>query len=639
MSGQWLSRPKGRQAQLPGLPAVPRAVDAEVGNWMRKVAERLEVREGQRGDPKERAVTVREFERANVASHYLSMEKKPGPGEIGLELGGGLTATIHIEKFIDAIRGLPLFKDLLKSLDDPSRFDHLPGQIRQIVLQDIAEEARKRGADIRRVELVQRERFSQLAAVVQELTAAVGDSAAGLRELSYAYADGNSAMAGKITQLQASLGRFYLDGTPGRVALEQEMRVQADRITGLRGQYTLKVQAGKAIAGFGLAASDNGTGGLSSAFIVAAEKFAIVNPATYTGGLTTTPAQAHIPFGVDSHGIYLNHNVYIRGNVRIDTGGKRLIDGLRGSVDVYRNGVWSDAAASAAVWQALGKTGSPSNSNHLVIGDTVTFTHGSTVTTKAWMGSSWRNPGMVLNGNLLVNGSVAASKIDTRGLTIKDNAGRVILDAGSVNFNLINHIAGLTADKVTGLGAMARKHYASIGETVRFSDGTVMGEQDFVSRLRNKITAGNINTFMEGAAITNAYIGYAAVDTLKIAGNAVTVPIHKRSDLVMGGSGFGNWMDYTSAHIHLDQPGAVLIMVVAHIGTDGHGWRVAGSRLLVNGQIVSERAIDTGYYLGVHYWRHYMPSPGTVEVKVQFMGGDPGIRIAPCDIVLLGVKR
>lgn len=636
MSGQWLSRPKGRAAQLPGLPAVPRAVDAEVGNWMRKVAERLEVREGQRGDPKERAVTVREFERANVASHYLSMEKKPGPGEIGLELGGGLTATINIEKFIDAIRGLQLFKDLLKSLDDPSRFDHLPQQIRQIVLQDIAVEARKRGADIRRVELVQRERFAQLAAVVTELTAAVGDSAAGLRELSYAYADGNSAMAGQITQLQASLGRFYLDGTPGRASLEQEMLTQADRITGLRSQYTLKVQAGKAIAGFGLAATDNGTGGLSSAFIVAAEKFAIVNPATYTGGLTTTPAQAHIPFGVDSHGIYLNHNVYIRGNVRIDTGGKRLIDGLRGSVDVYRGGAWSDAAASAAVWQELGKLGSPPNSNHLVIGDTVTFSHGSTVTTRAWMGSSWRNPGMVLNGDLLVNGSVAAHKIDGRGLTIRDAQGRPILDAGLIDFNYIGVVEGLKPQHMTGLGNLATRDHVNIGETVRFSDGTVMGEQDFVSRLR-KITVGNIGVFVANEAIGTAYIGVASVDTLRIRGQAVTVPVADYRAGTVEGNGLGNWFTVAEVVIHMDVAGAVLIQTSGQVHY-GQGWRTAGSRLLINGAEVSVHGIDQAYTVAAHSYLKRVTWPETVTATLQF-SGEQGCRIRHSTVVAMGVKR
>ena len=61
-------------------------------------------------------------------------------------------------------------------------------------------------------------------------------------------------------------------------------------------------------------------------------------------------------------------------------------------------------------------------------------------------------------------------------------------------------------------------------EDVHFPDGTVMNSVDFVNRL-SRIGSSNISTFMDGAAITNAYIGNAEVSTLKIQGNAVTIPV------------------------------------------------------------------------------------------------------------------
>ena len=48
------------KARLPALPAV-NAQDPSLRNWISAVAERLEVREGSRGNPYERAVTVREM--------------------------------------------------------------------------------------------------------------------------------------------------------------------------------------------------------------------------------------------------------------------------------------------------------------------------------------------------------------------------------------------------------------------------------------------------------------------------------------------------------------------------------------------------------------------------------------------------
>lgn len=97
--------------------------------------------------------------------------------------------------------------------------------------------------------------------------------------------------------------------------------------------------------------------------------------------------------------------------------------GVRGSVTRYVSGQtsWNDTTANNAL---------PSLPQ--VIGDTVTFTNGSTYSeTKYWGGSSWLAPGVILDGNLLVSGSVSAAKIDSRGLDIKNAAGEVILSSGT----------------------------------------------------------------------------------------------------------------------------------------------------------------------------------------------------------------
>jgi hypothetical protein len=534
-------------AQLPGVPR-PTAGDPALQSWMNKVQEHLEVRAGARGNDAERVVTQRELQA--VASGVQQLTTPPEtlmPGQAQLSLGGGLTATVAIEQFTNLIKNTQLYRDLIKRLDDPSRFDNLPEAVRQSLLTSVADEARKLGAQVTRVEQITQDRFTSLAMQINTVTASVDANAAGVRQLEFASAEQDRAQAGKITQLEASLGNFYQDGTPGRVLLEEQMTVTADRIEGLSGQYTLKIQAGGSLAGFGLAATEV-DGVPDSAFIIAANKFAIVDPLTWTTGLTNTPDDAHIPFGVDGNGIYMNSNVYVRGLMRVDTAGKTLIDGLRGSLDLNAGtGAWSDTAARQAVWTALGKSGSPSNNNHLVIGDMVTMGTGASTVTKQWMGSSWDVPGVVINGSLLVNGSVAAVKIDTNGLVIRDAAGNPILGAGvSLPVSYILGLGGLATQntvsntqvtglgdlatqntvsntQVTGLGTMSTQNYASIGSTVRFPDGTVMGTTDFVSRLQ-KIDGSNIGVFMATAAIGTAYIGNAAVGTLQIGGNAVIVP-------------------------------------------------------------------------------------------------------------------
>lgn len=496
-------------AKLPAIPAI--APDgSNAAAVMNAMKERLEVREGSRGNPHERAVTVREF--AAMAKVVEKMEPVVAAVDAILGGGGAGSASKAIDAFTKSIKELPLYKDLMKRLDDPSRFDKLPAEIREVVLRSIAEEAAKRGAEITRVEKVLQDARRSLSFEIKTVTAAVQQAQAGIREVTFTTAEANFAQAGKITQLEASLGNYYQDGTPGRALLEQEMTVTADRVAGLSSQYTLKVQAGKAIAGIGLAATENTDGNATSALIISADKFAIVNPSTYTAGLTNTPDPAHIPFGVDTQGIYMNSNVYVKGSMRVDTGGKTLIDGLRGSVDVNGGtGSWSDTTARNAVWTYLGKAGTPTNNNHLVIGDTVAI--GSTV--RQWNGSAWAAPGVVINGDMLVNGSVSATKINTNGLDIRDAWGNVIFSAG-VNLDM---------SRVAGLGTLASKNTAEITNSASTSMVTVNGVKlkttDFVHAL-SKINNSNISTFMENAAIGNAYIGNAAVDTLKIAGGSVT---------------------------------------------------------------------------------------------------------------------
>ena len=635
-------RDTGR-ARLPALPPV-NAQDTSLRNWMSAVAERLEVREGSRGNPFERAVTLRELENATaglvqITDAMRGDTQKPG----AIPLGNGLSASINIDRFVQSIQDSRLYRDLMKRLDDPTRFDHLASEIRNVLLRSIADEAAARGADIARTETKIQDANRSLAMAVQEITAALSGNSAGIRELQATYVSSTQATATAVTQLESSLGNYYQDGSPGRVKLEQELLTQASYTEGLRGQYTLKVQAGGALAGFGLAAEEV-NGKPSSAFIINADKFAIVSP-NYSGGLTASPNMNHIPFGVDANGIYLNNNVYVRGQMRVDTGGKTLADGLRGSLDIAATGAsWSDTRARQAIWGALGNPGSAPNNNHLVIGDAVTISLGYFVETRYWTGSSWAVPGAVINGNLLVQGSVAANKIDTRGLTIKDDNGKVIFGAGTaLDKSWVEGLGSLASQnsvsrsQVTGLGSLATQSNVFIGSNVKLPDGSTLNTGDFVNRL-SKIGANNISSFMEAGAIGNAYIGNAAihranianaaignaqiddlsVTTLKIAGNAVTVPASAYAPGPFEGRGTYNWFNVLSISIHLDQPGYLFLLITGIVGY-GQGWTEAGTQLFFDNNFISEHAIDEAYSTIAHGYSTYV-NAGTHTATLQFRG-------------------
>jgi len=128
--------------------------------------------------------------------------------------------------------------------------------------------------------------------------------------------------------------------------------------------------------------------------------------------------------------------------------------------------------------------------------------------------------------------TVTADRVDTRGLTIKDNYGNVVFSAGNgLNVGLITGLGSLATQnsvstgQVSGLGSLATQNSVDIGwssSNVRIGGTTVTAGQ-LVSSL-SKINSGNISTFIDGAAIGNAYIGNAAVNTLKIEGETVMVP-------------------------------------------------------------------------------------------------------------------
>ncbi len=629
------SQSAGRDMGPARLPAIPRVRtgDAALDRFAEAVTERLEVREGTRGNDGDRVVTQRQLQAVEEVTNYLKTPKQTTPDAIQIDIGAGLTASIAIKKFEDMIRGLQLYKDLKRRLDDPDRFNDLPGVVRDELLRSLTEIAQKAGADVQQVERKLDDGLRSLAMRIVTVTAAVDRSDAAVREVMFAYADQQVAQAGKITQLQASLGNYYQDGEPGRANLEEQMAVTADRVAGLRSQYTLKVQAGKYLGGFGLAANENSDGTGGSAFIIAADKFAIVNPLTYSAGLTNTPDTAHIPFGVDANGIYLNHNVYVKGLMRIDAGGKTLADGMRGSLmTTGAGGTWSDNAARQAIWTKLGKAGSAVNNNHLVIGDMVTMGN----TTKHWTGVAWEVVGVVINGNMLVDGSVSASKINANGLEVRDNSGNLILGS-----NVPIPASYLTNTRVNITGSSTNTQVTVNGQPMKVDD--------FVNIL-SKINASNIANFMTSAAIGSAYIGNAAIqnahiatasiDTLQVRGGSVTT-------MSMGFGGGGTYFGtHTGAGTSVNMPaGSSGVSVMGTITLKSSSFNGTATLMLYNQtrlvtlSSVSISVVDDKNYTFSLGGFDAFPNTGNNDYYLLLGSITPGVVVQQSVITATGGKR
>jgi hypothetical protein len=271
---------------------------------------------GVRGSRFDKWVTLREMDQRLMD---LGLAGRPDAvPEDGMAIpvvgASGKRTFMSMDAFALRIKATKLYRDLMRRIDDPARFNDLPEQVRALLLPDLATQAAKLGANIRRLdEQVQSEKES-LAQTMTQVTAAVAGSAAGVRQVQFAYASLNRAVAGDVTTITARLDGF--DG--GASTVEVVMSAIADRATGLEAQYTVKVTAGGAMAGFGIAATDVDDTP-SSAFIILADKFAIVD-SSYAGGLDNTPPAANIMFGVDGDGTYVGGNLLV--------GGKAFIRGV-----------------------------------------------------------------------------------------------------------------------------------------------------------------------------------------------------------------------------------------------------------------------------------------------------------------------
>jgi len=124
----------------------------------------------------------------------------------------------------------------------------------------------------------------------------------------------DSAISSASNTLTANFNNT-LTGYATTAAVQQNYFAKADG-QALQGQYTVKIDLNGHVSGFGLASTVvNGTP--SSAFIIRADKFAIVNPSSTANNLTNTPSADTIPFTVVTttqtvNGVSVPPGVYVK---------------------------------------------------------------------------------------------------------------------------------------------------------------------------------------------------------------------------------------------------------------------------------------------------------------------------------------
>ena len=197
------------------------------------------------------------------------------------------------------------------------------------------------------------------------------------------------------------------------------INTQATSINGLEAQYTVKIATNSAngtyVSGFGLS-QNTSTATPTSAFVIAADSFAVVDPATYASGLTTTPASSYVPFIVQTTQTTLQ-GVTVPAGVYMDTAfinKGRVPELIAGSVvaDYISATVAMDAPYLFGGTINMGQINKPTNDPR-----TWTVTNSQTRTS---------------NFSVDALGVMHANSAVMEGVTIKAPDGTVLLDAGGM---------------------------------------------------------------------------------------------------------------------------------------------------------------------------------------------------------------
>jgi hypothetical protein len=295
------------------------------------------------------------------------------------------------------------------------------------------------------------------------------------------------------------------------VALEQRFTAQRGTNNTLLGQYSVKIDNNGHVSGFGLSSTEvNGTP--TSAFIIRADKFAIVDPASGANNLTNSPSADTVPFAVDGGAVYIK-TAFIKDATissakiaslvanKITAGYINAVVGINGAktygTELYAGG--STSVQTDGLGNVIGFTAQ--NPTLSIVNGIATFVASSFRIANSASGTPTNSFPFIVEGGvtylntaIIKNGTITTAQIENATIS---NA----------------QITSLSADKITS-GTISTSRLAIDTNTLTSSGGllTISG-----GAITNQLIATNAN--IDGAKIANL-----SVNTLKIAGNAITQP-------------------------------------------------------------------------------------------------------------------
>lgn len=290
-----------KPTQVPGIPPASSALDPQTKKHLDSVAEAVEIRLGVRGDPLDRAVTVRELIESGLAGQLKAVSFDPNninPSNFGFGPPAVLDYSVPPTAANVSVSGA--YSQVNISWDYPVYKNHSFTEIYGHSTNDIGS-ALLVGVSTGRVYIDPigggQSRYYWIRHVSTSSIRGAWNSATGtLGQTATDTAHQLNVLSGAITssELATSLATPIND-IPG---------IKTD-VQDLEGQYSVKIDNNGHVSGFGLSSTST-TAGPTSAFIVRADKFAVIDPADTGDGLgTTTPSAGNVPFFIQSGNTFI----------------------------------------------------------------------------------------------------------------------------------------------------------------------------------------------------------------------------------------------------------------------------------------------------------------------------------------------
>ena len=512
----------GRSTTLPGIGRVPRDASPELKRYLEALQEIIEVRNGFRGDVRDRAITLRELIASGLAKDLESVPFDPN-NPTGQNVGFQPTNPIPDSETPTTPTNLAVsagFGVLKVSWTYPTNYI---GHSHTDVF---------RGTSNNRANAV----FIGLSEGAMFVDATVSASTQyyyWVRHVSVSGEDGsyagpvNATLQPDVTVLLSTL-TGAITSSQLVSSLSTAITNNTTSVTSLNGQYMVKIASadaggGQHVAGFGLSnTAANGTP--TSAFIVAADKFAVVNATNHAVGATNSPAQANTPFIVTTSaeiidGVDIPVGVYIQ-DAFINSA--RITELLAGSIKA--DYVVADAFMSSPRIEAMqinmgtmnkGLIESTTSRALAGSGANSTFATSDTPIPAYNEGDTLR---CVPNSSPSVYMDVRVVSFSGGTLTYKP-----VRTTGSGTFNAWK-ITHQNPAKWTVSNSNTRTGSFSIDASgVMHANAAKLSALE-VYPTQNDLTNGTNVVLSANGTIAGAFIANASVNTLAIAGNAVTVP-------------------------------------------------------------------------------------------------------------------